>query len=345
MNRMFILFCLPILSQPEQSPRPTGAPPAPFGALPSPSQLRYHRQELCAFISFGLRTFSRTSKDPELFNPTALDTDQWVLTLLQAGFKRIIFPARHHDGFCLWKTATTSYSLKSSRSFQGTSEKLGQSGDVLEELSKSCTKYDIELGIYLSPWDLNSSFYGHESAYNHYFISQLTEILGNRKYGNNGTIAEVWMDSARSFDSVDQKYWWLRWFEAIENISPNTLIFSPYGSSARWIGAEDGKVGDPCWSKLNRTKHRRHYDATGEADVQALMEGDAHGDIWSVAECDVSITSGWFWRDGRVPKTMDELTEIYFHSVGRGQPLLLNIPPTPEGVIAQEFVDRVQEFG
>jgi alpha-L-fucosidase len=215
----------------------------------------------------------------------------------------------------------------------------------MEELSKSCTKYGMDLGVALSPWDMNSSVYGEEVGYNAYFMQQLRELLENRKYGRDGSFVEVWMDYARSYDSVDQKYWWVKWFEEIGAMAPDAVVFSPYGSSARWIGSTDGSAGEKCWAKINATRQRAFYDRTREGEAAYLREGDPDGQTWSVAECDVSLSSGWFWKEKDGPKTMDELRDIYFRSVGRGQPLLLNVPPTPEGVIAQDFVDRVQEFG
>ncbi|OHS93988.1 FucA [Tritrichomonas foetus] len=324
-------------------------PPAPWGPTPTQGQLNYHREELSAFIHYGMNTFTGKDwgdgkEDPNLFKPTNLDTDQWVSTLKNAGFKRIIMIGRHHDGFCLWKSKYTDHQVNESTDFQSISQFLHQSGDVIEEVSKSCTKYDMNMGFYLSPWDRNSTNYGKEVEYNEYYMNQLTEILGDKKYGNNGKFVEVWMDGAKGTGEAEQKYWFVKWFELIENLQPGAVVFSPYASTIRWIGNEAGRAGETCWSKLNLTRQRNWYDEHGGDESQYLNQGDPNGDIWSTGECDVSLTSGWFWKKGNVPKTMRDLTTIYFSSVGRGQPFLLNVPPNTDGSLQQDFVDRLNEL-
>ena len=336
------------------------APPAAWGPVPSETQLQYHEEELSAFIHYGVNTYNGVewgngSENPDVFNPTGLDTDQWVKTLKDAGFKRIIMIGRHHDGFCLWESAYTTHDVGSSTNFQATQAARGQAGDVLEELSKSCTKYDMDMGLYLSPWDANNPSYGYGSGwddatdtngdYNEYYMNQLREVLGNPKYGNNGKFVEVWMDGAKGSGAAAQKYKFQEWFDLIEELQPGAVVFSPYGSTIRWIGNEAGKAGDPCWSKLDQQRQRNYYDAHGGDEAAYLNAGDPNGNIWSIGECDVSLTSGWFWKSGKQPKSMEELTDIYFKSVGRGQPLLLNVPPNTTGVLPQNFVDRVAELG
>lgn len=323
--------------------------PQPWGPLPTEMQAQYQDEELSAFIHYGMNTYTEVEwgtgkEDENLFKPTALDTDQWVKTLKECGFKRIIMIGRHHDGFCIWKSQYTKHQVNASKEFQETSKKLGQSGDVIEELSKSCTKYDMNMGFYLSPWDANSPYYGKEVEYNEYYMNQLTEVLGGKKYGNNGRFVEVWMDGAKGTGAAAQIYWFDKWFELIEKLQPGAVVFSPYGSTVRWIGNEAGKAGDPCWSRINKTYQREYYDIHGGDDAKYLQHGDPVGDIYSVGECDVSITGGWFWKEGRTPKSMKELTDIYFHSVGLGQPFLLNVPPNKEGKLPQNFVDRLYEL-
>ena len=187
-------------------------PPKPYGAVPTAGQLAYHQQELSAFIHYGMNTYTGVEwgtgkEDVNLFKPTELDTDQWVRTLKDAGFQRIIMIGRHHDGFCLWKSKYTEHDVENSKEFQETSKKLGQSGDVIEEISKSCTKYNMDMGFYLSPWDANSPDYGKEVEYNEYYMNQLEEILGDKKYGNNGKFVEVWMDGAKGSGAADLQFW------------------------------------------------------------------------------------------------------------------------------------------
>lgn len=334
----------------------TVKPPEAYGATPNNSQVQYHEEELAAFIHFGMNTFTNSEwgngrENPNTFNPTDLDADEWVKTLKDAGFKRLIMVGKHHDGFAIWKSEVTEHDIEKSTDWQSTK---GGEGDVLEEVSKACTKYDMDMGIYLSPWDANAPSYGYGTGtndetdsngdYNEFYMNQLREILGNEKYGNNGRFVEVWMDGAKGSGAAAQKYKFDEWFDLIEELEPGAVVFSPYGSTVRWIGNESGKAGDPVWSKINQKRIRDRYDSGGGDENQYLNNGDPNGDIWSVGECDVSLTSGWFWHAGNGPKTMEQLTEIYFSSVGRGQPLLLNVAPDRTGHFTKEDIARINEF-
>ena len=331
-------------------------PPEVYGATPNESQVKYHEEELAAFIHFGMNTFTGSEwgngkENPNTFNPTDLDTDEWVKVLKEAGFKRIIIVGKHHDGFAIWKSDVTEHDIEKSTTWQATQD--GE-GDVLEALSKSCTKYDMDMGIYLSPWDANAPSYGYGTGtndetdsngdYNEFYMEQLREILGNSKYGNDGKFVEVWMDGAKGSGAAAQNYKFEEWFDLIEELQPGAVVFSPYGTTVRWIGNESGKAGDPVWSKLNQKRVRDRYNSGAGDENAYLNNGDPNGDIWSVGECDVSLTSGWFWHSGNGPKTMEQLTDIYFSSVGRGQPLLLNVAPDRTGHFTSADIARIKEF-
>ena len=331
-------------------------PPEAYGPTPSQSQLQYHEEELAAFIHFGMNTFTNVEwgngrENPNSFNPTNLDVDSWVKTLKESGFKRLIIVGKHHDGFALWRSEVTEHDLEKSTDWQA---KKGGQGDVLEELSIACTKYDMDMGLYLSPWDANAPSYGYGTGtndatdsngdYNEFYMEQLREVLGNEKYGNNGKFVEVWMDGAKGSGAAAQNYKFDEWFDLIEELQPGAVVFSPYGTAVRWIGNESGIAGDPVWSKINQKRIRDRYDSGGGEDKGYLNSGDPNGDIWSIGEADVSLTNGWFWHPGNGPKSMERLTEIYFSSVGRGQPLLLNVAPDTTGNFTAEDVDRLKEF-
>lgn len=326
-------------------------PPAAWLPIPNQYQLRYHQEELAAFIHFGMNTFTGKewgdgTEDPNNFRPTNLNTDQWVEVLQKNGFKRIIIVGKHHDGFCNWKTKYSTHQVNASKAFQDISALLHQSGDVLEELSKSCTKYNMDMGFYLSPWDVNSPYYGDDVLYNQYYMNQLEEILNseNKKYGNNGKFVEVWMDGAKGEGQKAQNYRFLDWFNLIYKHQPDMVIFSSYGSEIRWVGNEAAVAGVPCWDKYNLTDARECYDNKPDCTQQDGNHGMPNGPDYQIAECDVSYTSGWFWKAGKVPKSSKEMASIYFTSVGRGQPLLLNVPPDTEGKIPDNFVESLNEF-
>ena len=310
----------------------------PHGPLPSQAQLAYLGDELAAFIHFGPNTFydqewGTGQEDPERFNPTKLDAREWVRVLKETGFKKLILVVKHHDGFVLYPTAHTDYSVKASPWRDG-------KGDLLLEVSQAATEFDMDMGVYLSPWDAHSPLYhvDREADYNAYYLAQLKEILSNPDYGNAGKFAEVWMDGARGEGAQKVNYEFKKWFEIIRELQGDCLIFSTEGTSIRWIGNERGYAGDPLWQKVKP-------DQLGtEAALDYLQHGDPSGTLFSIGEADVSLRPGWFYHEDQDPKSLEELVEIYFHSVGRGTPLLLNIPPNQDGLFDERDIQRLYEF-
>ena len=310
----------------------------PHGPLPSQAQLAYLEDELAAFIHFGPNTFYNQEwgtgrEDPGRFNPTKLDAREWVRVLKETGFKKLILVVKHHDGFVLYPTAHTDYSVKASPWRSG-------EGDLLLEVSQAATEFDMDMGVYLSPWDAHSPLYhvDREADYNAYYLAQLKEILSNPAYGNAGKFAEVWMDGARGEGAQKVNYEFEKWFETIRDLQGDCLIFLTEGTSIRWIGNERGYAGDPLWQKVNPDK------LGTEAELDYLQHGDSLGTIFSIGEADVSIRPGWFYHEEQDPKSLEELVKIYFHSVGRGTPLLLNIPPNQDGLFDAKDIERLYEF-
>ena len=310
----------------------------PHGALPSQAQLAYLEDELAAFIHFGPNTFydqewGTGQEVPERFNPTKLDARKWVRVLKETGFKKLILVVKHHDGFVLYPTAYTDYSVKASPWRKG-------AGDLLLEVSQAATEFDMDMGVYLSPWDAHSPLYhvDREADYNAYYLAQLKEILSNPAYGNAGKFSEVWMDGARGEGAQQVNYEFETWFETIRDLQGDCLIFSTEGTSIRWIGNERGYAGDPLWQKVKS-------DQLGtETALDYLQHGDPSGTLFSIGEADVSLRPGWFYHEDQDPKSLEELVEIYFHSVGRGTPLLLNIPPNKDGLFDERDIQRLYEF-
>jgi alpha-L-fucosidase len=322
--------------------------------VPTPRQLRWQRLELTAFFHFGINTFTDREwgtgkEDPKLFNPTRLDADQWVKVARDAGIKQVILTAKHHDGFCLWPTATTSHSVKSSPWKNG-------NGDVVKEVADACRKYGIGFGVYLSPWDMNAPMYGSD-AYNDFFISQLTELLTNY-----GQVDEVWFDGANGEgpNGKKQVYDFDRWYAHIRKLQPKTVI-AIMGPDVRWVGTETGYGREQEWSvvpanNLDQASVAAHsqqglaFKPTGDMRGSDLGSRDkirnAKGLVWYPAETDVSIRPGWFYHakeDDKV-KSPEKLLDIYYSSVGRNGVLLLNIPPDRRGLVHEVDVKNMTEW-
>jgi len=307
------------------------SPPAPVLPIPTARQLEWQSRELAMFVHFTVNTFTDREwgdgkEDPSIFDPTQLDVQQWVDTARAFGFKTIVLTAKHHDGFCLWPTQFTDHCVRKSPWRAG-------KGDVVAELSRACQKAGIKLGLYLSPWDRHEITYGDEERYNLYYLGQLRELLSNY-----GPVVEVWFDGAKGKNAKDMDYHFQKYWSLVRQLQPNAVIFSDEGPDIRWIGNEKGSAGESCWSMLDRSRV-----SVGKADTSYLNEGDPEGPDWIPGETDVSIRKGWFWHPDQHPKSVEELLDIYFNSVGRNSVLLLNVPPDKRGLIHQEDADRLAE--
>ncbi|XP_043702312.1 alpha-L-fucosidase 1-like [Telopea speciosissima] len=307
-------------------------PPLPILPLPSAAQLSWQLGEMALFLHFGTNTFTDSEwgtghADPSIFNPTRLDARQWVSVAKNAGFSRVILTAKHHDGFCLWPSIYTDYSVCSSSWKNG-------SGNVLAELADAAREAGIDLGLYLSPWDRHEASYGKTLEYNEFYMAQMSELLTG--YGG---VKEVWLDGAKGEGEKDMEYFFDSWFSFIHQLQPGAAIFSDAGPDTRWIGDEAGVAGSTCWSLFNRSSAK-----IGDTDPQYSRDGDPYGHDWVPAECDVSIRPGWFWHSSERPKSAITLLDIYYKSVGRNCLLLLNVPPNSSGLISDEDIQVLEEF-
>jgi alpha-L-fucosidase len=308
--------------------------------LPSAAQLAWQREELALFLHFGVNTFTDREwgdgrESPTIFDPARLDARQWARTARAAGFRAMILTAKHHDGFCLWPTATTRHSVASS-------PWRGGAGDVVREFVDACAAEGLRAGLYLSPWDRNHPTYGDTPAYNDVYAAQLTELL--TRYGR---VTEVWFDGANGEgpNGKRQVYDWPRVWGLVRRLQPEAVIFSDAGPDVRWCGNERGVAGDPNWSPVDPTAVS-FPGQSGSGIEAALQHGHQSGTVWRPAEVDVSIRPGWFYhpaQDGRV-RTVDNLLELYFTSVGRNSKLLLNVPPTRDGLIHDVDAARLAGF-
>ena len=307
---------------------------------PSAAQLAWQRDELAMFLHFGVNTFTDREwgdgkEAPAIFDPTRLDARQWARTAKDAGFRAMILTAKHHDGFCLWPTATTKHSVASS-------PWRGGGGDVVREFVDACSAEGLRAGLYLSPWDRNHPSYGDSPAYNDVYAAQLTELL--TRYGK---ITEVWFDGANGEgpNGRRQTYDWPRVFGIVRRLQPGAVIFSDAGPDVRWCGNERGVAGDPNWSTVD-PKIVTYPGQSGAGIEAALQHGNESGSAWRPAEVDVSIRPGWFYHPAQDEKvrTIDNLVELYFTSVGRNSKLLLNVPPTRDGLIHSVDASRLAGF-
>lgn len=310
----------------------------PLRPRPTASQLTWQRDELALFVHFGINTFTDRewgdgTESPSIFNPAALDARQWARAARAAGAKAMILTAKHHDGFCLWPTATTTHSVTSSPWRNG-------QGDVVREFVDACRAEGLKPGLYCSPWDRNHPTYGDSARYNEVYRAQLTELL--TQYGE---LHEVWFDGANGEgpNGKRQVYDWPRIWERVRTLQPRAVIFSDAGPDVRWIGNERGVAGETCWSTI-RSSAVPYIGASGDDVITALQQGHADGDVWRPGETDVSIRPGWFYHaaeDAQV-RSVENLVGLYFTSVGRNSKLLLNVPPTRDGLFHATDVDRLR---
>ena len=325
--------------------------PDPYGAVPTARQLRWHQLEQYAFVTFGVNTFTDKEwgmgdEDPKVFNPTAFDAGQIVAAAKAGGLEGLVLVAKHHDGLCLWPTKSTPHNISATLYKKG-------KGDIVKEMADACKKAGIRFGVYVSSWDRNHPDYGgpgYVTAY-HQQISELTSSYG--------PIFEVWFDGQtggtgyyggkggkRSVDGYTY-YGWKEIHAIIRSNQPQCAIWCGiykendrlhFGES-RWGGSEGGDVGNPCWNTMSSTNvnYSRADSSRGMRD----------GDVWCGAEGDVSIRPGWFWHESQngSVKSPRKLMDIYLSCVGRGANLILNLPPDRRGLIHEDDVASITEYG
>jgi len=324
---------------------------------PSDRQLRWQNMEFYAFVHYGINSFTDRewgdgSESPDIFDPKALDTDQWCRAARNAEMKGIIITAKHHDGFCLFDTAHTTHSVMHSP----------YGKDIVAQLAQSCEKFGLSMGVYLSPWDRHDSRYGSGKAYDDYFCAQLTELMLNY-----GELFCLWFDGAcgEGPNGKVQTYDWERYYALIRKLQPQAII-SIMGPDVRWCGNEAGHCRESEWSVVPAIMNDKAAIAAASqqsdddafrtlvpedsSDIGSREAMAAHADsnfIWYPAEVDVSIRPGWFYHaaeDDKV-RSLENLQEIYMQSVGGNAAFLLNIPPHFDGYFHENDVQRLAELG
>jgi alpha-L-fucosidase len=315
--------------------------------------------EFYGFIHFGMNTMTDREwgpghDDPALFNPDDLDADQWVSALKSAGMTGVILTTKHHDGFCLWPSDVTGYTMAASPWRDG-------KGDLVAEVAEAARRHGLKFGVYLSPWDRTEKSYGTGTGYDDFYVAQLTELL--TRYG---PIFSVWLDGANGEgpDGKVQYYDWDRYYEVVRSLQPDAVI-NVCGPDVRWCGNEAGDTRPDEWSVVPRELQdaERTADRSQKADdgtfsrlvrsderdlgSRAALAGKEDDLVWYPAEVNTSIRPGWFHHPAEddAVRSVDELFDIYRHSVGGNAGFLLNVPPARDGRIHPHDVEVLASLG
>lgn len=320
--------------------------------IPSDRQLKQYENPFYCFFHFGMNTstgreWGTSGETPQDFKIKSVNTDQWARVVKELGAGGIILTCKHHDGFCLWPSKYTDFSVKNTEF----------GGDIVKMLSDSCKKFGLKFGIYLSPWDMHEKTYA-TPEYDDYFCNQLTELLTNY-----GEIFEVWFDGAKGASAKPFEYDWQRYYDLIRLLQPKANI-AICGPDIRWVGNEAGKSRKSEFSVVPKyladCEKTAKNSQQGVADASRLKRVNSSDEdlgsrkllesadeiCWYPAEVDVSIRKGWFYnkKDNFTVKSVSKLMKIYRESVGNNCFLLLNIPPSDKGVICRKDVRRLKKL-
>ena len=305
--------------------------PSGLRARPSADQMAWQDLELGMFVHFAPNTWQDVESDNlttplSAINPKNLDTDQWAQTATNLGAKYVVFVAKHQGGFCMWQTETTDYSIRNT-------PWRGGHGDVLADVSASCSKHGLKLGVYVCPRDdhFGAKTGGicetpeQQAHYDAMYRQQLTEVLS--RYGE---LVEVWFDGSTITPVSD----------LLTKYQPHAMVFQGPSATIRWVGNEDGFAPNPCWNGIDK--------ADAKTGTATSLNSDPDGDVWLPSEVDVSIRRPeWFWSTKNENKvlTPEQLLSIYYRSVGRGTQLLLNIPANRDGLLSEPDCASAGKFG
>ena len=288
--------------------------------------------EFGVFFHFGIRSFYPGHKDwdgkemsPDAFDPKELDCEQWVRTAKEAGARYTILTAKHHDGFALWPSKYSNYSVANTPWKDG-------KGDVVREYVDACRKYGMKVGLYYSPaqWGKHGIKFTDAKEYDDYFINQIGELLTGY-----GKIDYLWFDGC---GSEGHEYDKKRIVGEIERMQPEILTFCDpeWSAGVRWIGNEDG------YASLDNPLVVSVTDFSELAtEEQKLSES-----LFLPGECDAKIRDTWFYDDNEnTLKSVDELFGMYEMSVGHGSNFLLNVGPDFRGLLTDADATRLLELG
>ena len=321
---------------------------------PSARQIEWFDMEFYAFVHFTVNTYTdlewgHGDESPSIFNPVELDCDEWVEAVKSAGMKGLILTAKHHDGFCLWPSKYTEHCVKNSPYKNG-------KGDIVREAAEACKRGGIKFGVYLSPWDRNSQYYG-TPEYNDYYCNQLMELLTG--YGD---LFMIWQDNAcgEGPNGKKQVYEFDRFNALIRQYQPNACIFNDFGPDVRWCGNESGTARQAEWAVLPSELCFRSDKQTSEAFLDGELTNMNNWDdnlgtlsnimyskglVFTGSEIDMSIRPGWFYHENEEPHSLNRLVNTYINSVGANTSFNLNVPPMPNGRFNSKDIERLKELG
>ena len=317
--------------------------PLPVHPLPTAAQLAWNQTEFYAFFHYGMNTYTGREwglgdEDESLFAPTSVpNPEQWLRVAKEAGMQGGIAVVKHHDGFCLWPTQTTTHNVTQSRNPNA------QATNIPRDFARAAQKLHMKCGFYISPWDRNSAFYGTPQYVTDVFLRQCLECAS---YGNDQF--EMWFDGANGGDGyyggrkgsvkVDRATYYdlpnLR--DTVHALLPHCVMWG-VGGEARWIGNESGYAGITNWA----TDDRRDGQDQPHAE-----EGREGGWMWLPGESDAKATDrGWFYHDGERALSPERLFRMYLETVGRNATLILNVPPAKDGLIPKHSQEALRGLG
>ncbi|MEM9142299.1 MAG: alpha-L-fucosidase [Bacteroidota bacterium] len=330
--------------------------------IPTQAQLQWQDAELVAVYHYDLHVFdgkrydqpkNRISpiEDYNIFNPTKLDTDQWIEAAKDAGFKIAILTATHETGFALYQSQVNPYSLKAV-------DWRGGKGDIVRDFVASCRKYGIAPGIYIGiRW--NSFFGVHDfkvlgktefSKNRRAYYNKMCEGMVRELCSNYGDLAIVWFDGGAHGPEKDGP----DVLSVFEKHQPNGIFYhNTQRADIRWGGSETGTVPYPCWGTYPFPySHSTNQEVVHKNDFQLLKEGDPEGLYYMPAMSDAPLRGyngrhEWFWepRDEEHIFPLDNLMDMYYKSVGRNSTLIMGLTPDDTGLLPQPDVQRLKEWG
>ncbi len=332
-------------------------------ARPSPGQLAFQDLELGVFIHYSIDAYAPHDALPgstpaSSFNPAELNAEQWVLSAKAMGATYVVLTARHEQGFCLWPTKTTGYSVKSSPYKNG-------EGDIVREFTDACRKHGLKVGLYSAPWidshweTANAGYKGGNTARIDKFDDpvlyekalnkekeQIRELLTNY-----GELVFFWDDHFGRSDVIDSvplggrfREFYAALTQFAHEIQPNCLFLGP---DIEHVGNEEGRACYPLWNALN-TIDGTNYTVSKTYKWDHNNTGDPLGKFFRPQLSCTTVgfsTGGWMWTGPRKAQPMEKIMQVYYETIGRGSGLIVNLAPDRRGLIPEDLVVAAKEMG